>query len=1137
MRGLKERSIVGRTMRLGASSAVIAAMLATPAWAQSTDTSGTAAGTGEAAPASTDPQAAAKPAEGESGTIIVTGVRRALQSARARKKNADTVMDSITATDIGAFPDKSVAEALQRVPGVTVNRFALTTDTAHFTAEPSGVIVRGLPQVRNEFNGRDTFSANSSRGLSWGDVPAELMAGVDVYKNQTADLIEGGIAGSVNLRTRVPFDATGQLIQVGAKANYGDAAKKWTPDVNAFYSNRWQTGIGELGFMGHVAYSHVKTASLGLQSYRAGIFTGGMIAGSADVDGVFGPGAVLIPSGGSWLDAKYDRKRTGIAAAAQWKSNDQKWLATAQFIRSNYNNEMREHGVSYGLFGFPSSSANFRFAPGASGIPVPPPGGDDFTFGNDGFIDSGVFNQNGGWWGSPTDDAGMARNEAGEPMVHSCYSWATWAYPANYCSAYDQHAANVGSNSRYSQNKNMTQEASLNLKYEATDNLRLNFDAQYVDSKIDLYDAAMSFGSWADIEMAGLGTRPHVVAFHPPTNIAQSPGGLANPNNYYISSLADNVQDSKGHELALRTDGEWDIPNGWVDTLKFGLRFADRDQKVQNSAYNWSNISNTWTNGCQYVYFNLDSQANNSCAGTDFKGYPAGFYEVQKFGNPFFGGTLGDFPVIPFDFLENHGLDQFSREKIGVGFFIPVCDRAHQTGTWVGTELPDSCFTADEITNISEETHAGYMMAKFGDRDELNLGGIKVRGNVGLRYVETRVKSAGFEQFPQITGNPASCPATPLVPGGLTGTGSPAPQIPGQPTVAPFPSYCYLTGEDLQFASGNGTGTPMSAKVTHRHFLPSVNLRFDFSPSWLLRFAASRAMSRPDIGLLKNYLSISQNLPGSNLDNELWIKNAQGQPIGVIPEYNANANNPRLKPMTAWQFDLSLEHYFGNAGLFSFAVFHKEFQNYIQFGRFFTDITNNGVTRTVRVSGPANGKGAKIQGFEVAYNRFFDFLPKPFDGLGMQANYTYVKNKGIPNSNLQSQFPVNPGVNLTLDPGTLEGLSKHSFNLVGLFEKGPFGARLAYNWRSKYLITVADCCVGLPVWQKAAGYLDGSVRYSVNKNIELSVEGSNLLNTQTVTLQQLADEGSPEGKKILMQNSWFRQDRRFTVGVRWKLGS
>jgi iron complex outermembrane receptor protein len=1121
-----------RRFAAGTSLLAVGALLAaTPAMGQVTDEDGDDSTSNESAESANEGVDSA-----DNNTIVVTGIRGALQTARERKRSADTVMESINATDIGAFPDKSVAEALQRVPGITVNRFALSTDTAHFTAEPSGVIIRGLGHVRNEFNGRDTFSANSSRGLSWGDVPAELLGGVDVYKNQTADLIEGGIAGSVNLRTRVPFDAPGQLIQIGVKANYGDAAKKWSPDVNAFYSNRWNSEIGEFGLMGHVAYSHVNTASLGLQSYRAGIFTGGMIAGSADVDGEFGPGAVVIPTGVNFLDAEYERKRIGIAAAGQWRSNDQRWLATAQFIRSNYDNEMREHGVNTGLYGIPSSDPNFRFTPGATTIPVPALGTDDFTFGEDGFIDHGIFNVNGGWFGNPPGDAGMARNDSGQPMVRACYGWAAdWAYPdPSYCSAYDQYAVNMGTSSRYSQNKNMTQEAGFNLKYEATDNLRFNFDAQYVDSTIELYDASLTFQSWADVELDDLGTRPRLVAFHAPTNVDQSPGGLTNPNNYFINSLADNIQDSSGEEVALRGDVEWNTPFDWADTVRFGVRYADRDQKVQSSVYNWANIANTWTSGCQYIYFNLDSQPA-TCDADDnpdtdnsvvFNGYPGGFYEVGEFGNPFFGGSLGTFPFVPFEFLEDHRLDEFNQDVTGVGGFRPLCAR-----------FADTCFANDEIADVSETTKAAYLMVKFGGNGDINIGNVGVSGNVGLRYVNTRVSSLGFEQYPRITVDTATaCPPTPLVPGGLTGNAPPPPPPEeGQPPTVPYNAVCYLAPEDVAFASGDGTGRPLDIDAEQNHFLPSFNMRFDFSPTWLLRFAASRAMSRPDMGLLRSYMNISQGLPGSSPDDDQWITNAQSDIIGVTPEYTASAFNPRLKPITAWQFDLSLEHYFGNAGLFSLAVFHKEFQNYIQYGRFNTEVTNNGVTRTVQVSGPANGKGAKIQGLEVAYSRFFDFLPEPFNGLGMQANYTYVKNKGVPNSSLQ---PIWPGINPppTINPGSLEGLSKHSFNVVGLFEKGPLGARLAYNWRDTYLVTASDCCVGLPVWQKASGYLDGSIRYSISKNFEISLEGSNLLNTQTMTQQQMSDSTSPEGRRILMQNSWFRQDRRFSIGVRWKMG-
>lgn len=1079
--------------------------------------------------------------------IVVTGVRQALQSARQRKKNADTVIDSISATDIGAFPDKSVADALQRVPGITVTRFAISTDTAHFTTEPSGVLVRGLPQVRNEFNGHDTFSANGGRTLSWGDVPAELLGGVDVYKNQTADLIEGGIAGTVNLRTRLPLDSSGQTIELGVKENWGDIAKKFTPDLNAYYSNRWQTGIGEFGLMGDIAYSQVKTGSLGLQSYRAGIFTGGMIPGSANVTSIFGKGAVVIPSSLSFLDDRFDRKRTGIAAAGQWRSNDHKWLATAQYIRSNYNNHMEEHGFGVGMFGFPGgSAATFRFQPGASGIPAPAPGSPAFTFDSDGFMNQGTFVQTGGWWGSPfggTGDGGMALNNSGQPMIHSCYGWS--GQPASYCpGGYDVHGDSAGTNSRIQQNKDMTQEASLNLKYDPTNNLHLNFDGQYVNSKASFYDAGIGFGSFANPDLSGLGTDPRIVSLQPPSNIFLSPGGLANPDNYTISNLADQIQNSKGHEWAFRADGQWDVPgDSWVDTLKFGARYSDREELVRSSDYNWNNIGNTWTNGCQYLYYNLDSKPGTCTTGgttTTFNGYPAGFYDIEKFHDPFFGGTVGTFPFMPFSFLDSHGLDLLSRDKLGIGTFEPICNRHGQAGTFSSPTLPGSCFAPHEIANISERTNAAFIMAKFGDRDNIHIGSVKVSGNLGVRYIETLDKSNGYNIYPTITINPATaCPATPLVPGGLTGNApAPPPPQPGQPVKVPYSAICYLSPADVQFASGSGSATPTSSRSTVHNFLPSFNLRFDFSSSWLLRFAASKAMSRPDIGLLKDYLSISQTLATSDPTDTLWVKDAQGNIIGENPKYLGTATNPKLKPETAWQFDVSLENYFGNAGLFSVDVFYKTFQNYIQSGLFFANVTNNGVTRMVQVNGPANGKGAKIKGVEIAYSRFFDFLPKPFDGFGIQTNFTYVKNKSVPNSNLQTFFPTPGGVNVpALNPGSLEGLSKYAFNVVGLYERPnfPLSFRLAYNWRSKYLITASDCCVGLPVWQKAAGYLDGSIRYSINKNLELSIEGSNLLNTKTVTLQQLTDTTSPEGKIILMQNSWFRQDRRFTIGARWKM--
>ena len=129
--------------------------------------------------------------------VVVTGVRGAVMRAQEIKQEANQIIDSVTAQDIGALPDRSVTETLKRVSGVTVTNFVARDDPDHFSAEGSGVMIRGLTQVRSELNGRDVFSSNGGRGLSFEEVPSELMAGVDIYKNPSAEIIEGGLGGTV----------------------------------------------------------------------------------------------------------------------------------------------------------------------------------------------------------------------------------------------------------------------------------------------------------------------------------------------------------------------------------------------------------------------------------------------------------------------------------------------------------------------------------------------------------------------------------------------------------------------------------------------------------------------------------------------------------------------------------------------------------------------------------------------------------------------------------------------------------------------------------------------------------------------------------------------------------------------------
>jgi outer membrane receptor protein involved in Fe transport len=218
-------------LKLGTSVLVLAAAgLAGPALAQ--DQEGAA-----------DTEAAEE--ETEDNVIVVTGFLESLRSAQSIKRNADTIVDSVTAEDIGAMPDRSVTETLQRIPGISINRFAAGVDPDHFSAEGAGVVVRGLTYVRSEFNGREAFTANNGRALGFQDVPSELLGGVDVFKSPSADRIEGGIAGIVNLRTRLPFNEKGLKIAGSLEANYSDFIDKWSPTGAVVVSNTWDTDIGE----------------------------------------------------------------------------------------------------------------------------------------------------------------------------------------------------------------------------------------------------------------------------------------------------------------------------------------------------------------------------------------------------------------------------------------------------------------------------------------------------------------------------------------------------------------------------------------------------------------------------------------------------------------------------------------------------------------------------------------------------------------------------------------------------------------------------------------------------------------------------------------------------------------------------
>jgi TonB-dependent receptor len=454
------------------------------------------------------------------------------------------------------------------------------------------------------------------------------------------------------------------------------------------------------------------------------------------------------------------------------------------------------------------------------------------------------------------------------------------------------------------------------------------------------------------------------------------------------------------------------------------------------------------------------------------------------------------------------------RPAIGVGDYYPVCSNA---GYRAGESIKDDygCYLPSEVHKVSERTFSAYAMAKFGGNG-LAIGDVKISGNIGVRLIWTKNATQGATTF----ANPFTATELACVRGTDPAT--------GRPTAS---SGCVIGASEIAF--NNGATVAGTTDVNHFHALPSFNIKFDLTDKLVSRFAYSRAMSRPDFGYLRNFLTVGRLSPNLNdFTNTRVTRDPAGNPIAYDWEYTGQMGNPGLKPITADQADLTFEYYFSPNGSLTLTGFYKQFYDYIQAGSFNLTTVNNGVTETVRVTRPVNGDGASIYGGEASFQTFFDFLPAPFDGFGVQANYTYVKNDGVETIALTSETAggiQGGGIQFNtsaVKANALEGVSEHSFNLVGMYEKGKLSARVAYNWRSKFLVTAIDCCVGLPIWQEATGYLDASVRFRATNNIEFVIEGTNLLGTDTVLKQQVDSAG------LLKDNAWFKNDRRFQVGAR-----
>ena len=340
------------------------------------------------------------------------------------------------------------------------------------------------------------------------------------------------------------------------------------------------------------------------------------------------------------------------------------------------------------------------------------------------------------------------------------------------------------------------------------------------------------------------------------------------------------------------------------------------------------------------------------------------------------------------------------------------------------------------ITDVKEDTSALYVRT-----DLVRPGGV-FSGNVGLRVVRTQQTSVGISpDLNGITFEPQAGSATRV------------------PSAQPF-----------------------AVDRSYVDYLPSLNLKFDLTDDFLVRFAAARTMSRPGL------TQISPTVTASGSTQSL------------------TANNPELDPFRANNFDLSGEWYFSQDGLLATTLFYKQIVSQVvreqtQIPLTITQINADGsrtpLNQTWTLSRLVNGAGTAVSGAEFSYQQGFDFLPAPFDGFGFLGNYTYLESHGRER---------------------LQGASRNNYTASMYYEKGWLGTRLTYTYRDKFYSGVEGTSQDERI-EQAFGTLDGTLTVNVNKNCSVVLEATNILeDTNRVVFEPIgiSQFDTDSGRRVLL---------------------
>lgn len=970
------------------------------------------------------------PAAGNASVVVVSGTRQSVASAIDRKKNASTVVDSIVAEDIGEFPDKNVGEALSRVTGVQLSRDF---------GEGSQVNIRGVEANLNriEINGLSVLSTNGTagRGAELRELPAELIKSIDVFKGVTADQTEGGIGGTVSIKTNMPLDFKTRALVLKLEGEHSTNRGGVQPRGSLLFADKFLDG--RLGLMANLVYDKVYTqndyvrnsnwryfrdwdqspektnTSLNPRAAAVGAKAGCAALSGADKTACdsqwfdYSPG---VPRYGIWTR---DHERSSAELTAQYKV-DNSLNVWARYNKNNQKQQLNDRnyvtdfgsvkrfstsGVApvYGANGAPLGTPTASCAEPPTG--VTPPG---MTFNNHVMTS---FNA-GSCINVPGEGASYNFNTAARDFalnIDSNYrsggfnwkkgAWSAEGLVAKTNSFYELHTNNIVLDANIpGLQVNFDDQGLPKFVFPANvdpnksssyTRIRSQYQPSFTDNtedqlKLDLkYRPDMPF--LTTLHFGGQGRKSTSEQYRW-TGYLASPG--ANQN-----STADDIivrSPEVVHEIIfdpLNTSGV--LRNGGATIPGAGLTANNTTRYV--TAPQMANLVDA-------IRVNTPGTFLNGYDG--LSGYPSGWM-APSFANSAQFFDLGRY---------NHDL---LRESIGSD----------------GKTYPMPPQFA-----VSERIKAFYVRADF----EHELFGVAFDGNIGLRYAGTETQATGLRSYRVYSTNQTS-------------------------------------GARVETVLGNEIVT---VKNKYSDTLPSFNLAGWLVPNTLVaRLGWGKVMSRPFIDRLTPTVNCIAN-------------SGQSQYGGDGGADDCTGGNVNLKPFRATNKDLSVEWYPSRDSQLSLAFFRKDIASYIQNDVILPgqDVFGDGRLWDLKTS--INSEGAVTKGWELAGRTALTMLPGLLGGLGLDANYTRMSFAYAPGKEL-----LNPLDNTVLP---YPGMSRNSYNVGIWYDLGQWNARLAYNYRDAYYTGSVDANASLPVYGEAVGFLDAKIQYRVTDNLTISFEGKNL---------------------------------------------